>query len=515
VAAGHEETARAGAIILEAGGNAFDAALGAMLTACIAEPVLASLGGGGFLLADAAGSAVEPVVYDFFAETPIRRRAAEEVSFFPIQADFGETVQEFHIGLGAAAAPGLIPGLFEIWQDLGSLPLSVIAEPAIMLARDGVTITDYQSYLFDVVSPIYVQQPESLACFGGSAASGLTVAGDILRNPDLATVLETLVREGEALGRHGDLATAMASFAADNGGHLTIDDFKNYQVHRRRPIEFDFGDVRVATNPPPSTGGILIAFALRLIEDAWRRDPDPVARSTAVVRAMKATNDARRDSGLIALDDEAFRRLLDPGMVEAYRHEVAGRPAAHRGTTHISVIDGEGNAASLTLSNGEGCGYMVPGCGFMLNNMLGEEDINPRGFHAWPENTRMSSMMAPSLIRSTDGALTVLGSGGSNRIRSALFQVILELADGRLPLSGAIDAPRCHVEGDVLFAENPDDAPLLEESLAMFEEEAARVQLFTDRSMFFGGVHAVRRRGGDHVLEAHGDKRRAGAVRVI
>ncbi len=508
VAAGHAETVAAAAAVLETGGNAFDATLAGMLAACVAEPVLASLGGGGFLLADPAGSPGETCIYDFFAQTPRHRRDGDSLSFFPIDADFGTTTQEFHIGLGAAAVPGFVPGFFEVWRRHGSLPLDVIAEPAIGLARDGVRISRYQAYLFGVVGAIYTHDPASLACYGGSAPNGLTVEGDVVRNPDLADVIEAMAREGEDWARIGELAQRMSRVAAENGGHLSPDDFSAYEVHRRTPLVFDFANARVATNPPPSTGGVLIAFAMRLLQ-ATGRD------AISAARVMAATNRARGDSGLAALDDRAFKRLLDPDLIASYQEDVADRPQAYRGTTHISVIDMHGNAAAVTLSNGEGCGLVVPGCGFMLNNMLGEEDINPNGFHAWPEDTRMSSMMAPSLIAGPGGARTVLGSGGSNRIRTALMQVMVALAAGVSDLEQVIDAPRFHVEGDTLFIENPADRPFEASAIDALAAEFGSIKVFDERNMFFGGVHAVRDDPASDGIDACGDARRAGTSRIL
>ena len=133
IAAGHPETARAAAAILAEGGNAFDAVLAGLCAACVAEPVLISLGGGGFLLARRAGG--EAVLYDFFAQTPKVRRAEAEVDFFPIVADFGTAQQEFHIGMGSIAVPGTVKGLFRVHRDLGSMPMARIVEPAAALAR--------------------------------------------------------------------------------------------------------------------------------------------------------------------------------------------------------------------------------------------------------------------------------------------------------------------------------------------------------------------------------------------
>jgi gamma-glutamyltranspeptidase len=178
VAAGHPATAAAAAAVLEAGGNAFDAALGALCAACVAEPVLASLGGGGFLLAWPAHG--EAQVYDFFAQTPGRRRDSAEVDFRPVMVNFGVAQQEFHIGLGAAAVPGVVKGLFAIHRDLCRLPLQVVIAPAVELARagPGVSLTlvpTITNELFDLKSYVEeIKQERNLSTFEGVELESVT-----------------------------------------------------------------------------------------------------------------------------------------------------------------------------------------------------------------------------------------------------------------------------------------------------------------------------------------------------
>ena len=163
IAAGHELTAQSGAEILRAGGNAFDAALAALATACVVEPVLASLGGGGFLLAQPSREAVR--LYDFFVQTPRRRRAASELDFRPIIADFGTAEQEFHIGQGAVATPGLVRGLFAAHRDLGTLPMRDILHQAVRHANEGIRVNALQAYIFGVIAAIYRESPAAMAIY--------------------------------------------------------------------------------------------------------------------------------------------------------------------------------------------------------------------------------------------------------------------------------------------------------------------------------------------------------------
>ncbi len=512
IAAGHEETARAAQIILEEGGNAFDAALGALCAACMAEPVLASLGGGGFLLARPAGSGGKPVLYDFFTQTPRHRRVLEEVDFFPIIADFGEAQQEFHIGLGSMATPGAVKGLFGVHGDLGSMPMANIVEPARKLARDGVIINRLQDYIFTIVEKIYISNEISLKAYGNPERPGKLVSeGDRLAFPAFADVLDVLAREGEDLFYRGEIAATIAAECAQGGGYLSREDFESYQLERRDPLDISYGDAKILTNPPPSTGGILIAFAMALLNDCGLRGEKfgSSRHLQLLANSMMLTNEARVESNLHQESEiEVGNTMLDPEFLEIYRSRILGHPKARRGTTHISVIDAEGNAAAMTLSNGEGAAYIVPGTGIMVNNMLGEEDINPHGFNLWPEDIRMSSMMAPSLIQRRDGGITVLGSGGSNRIRTAILQVMLNLVDFDMPLMDAVQSSRMHFEKGLLSIENGFN----EAELNSLRAQVGEMKVWSGQNLFFGGVHAVQFDSANAHLNGFGDPRRGGVT---
>jgi len=512
VAAGHAETAAAAQVILEEGGNAFDAVLAAMIAACLAEPVLASMGGGGFMVARPATG--KTGVYDFFAHTPKAHPAPDMRDFYPVTCDFGAARQQFHVGMASIAVPGAVKGLFEISRDLGRMPIKRIVEPALVLARDGIPVTPVQASIFKIAEKIYLSSAESRAIFASATdASRIIGAGEIMTNVAFADVLEAIAIEGDDLFYRGEIAERIAGDCYRGGGTVTRRDLESYEVCRRHPLNCTYKGTRIVTNPPPSSGGVLVAFALAMLEemDMQRLVPGHSGYISLLAKVMDLTNRARIEQGIHELEEhQTEQTLLDPQLLESYRQEVMGQPAFHRGTTHISVIDRFGNAAALTLSNGEGAGYVVPGTGIMLNNMLGEEDINPHGFHQWPTDTRLSSMMAPAIVQDADGGTMVLGSGGSNRIRTAILQVLLNVLEFGMPLAAAIASPRIHFEGGLLNVEGGFDPDARQEFAGGF----ADVRSWDDKNMFFGGVHGVRvDRSGTYW--AAGDERRGGAAVVL
>ncbi|NEQ52538.1 MAG: gamma-glutamyltransferase [Leptolyngbya sp. SIO3F4] len=510
VAAGHEKTAAAAVEILNQGGNAFDASVAGVLASCVAESVLTSLAGGGFLLAHTGVG--ESVLFDFFSQTPAGKTLKQPLDFYPIHADFGDTVQEFHIGLGAMAVPGVLKGLVHVHQKLGRLPLDVVVEPAISLARQGVIVNDFFAYVYGLLKPILLATEGSRAIY--APAGRLLQTGDRLSMPEFADALKRLVDQGIDVFWQ-EIA---AQITQTQGGYLTDKDFDQYQVIERQPLCLDYHGTQLLTNPPPSAGGGLIACSLELLADCDLAVHGSSEHLLALSQVMRFTNMARRDGYDSRLQEpDVAKEFLSTDHLGQYRQELRDEIALLNSTkianklgstTHLSVIDDDGNAASVTTSNGEGSSYVIPGTGIMVNNMLGEEDLNPHGFHQWEPNQRMSSMMAPTMVLRDGHPYLVLGSGGSNRIRTAIFQVISNLVDFDMCLEAAVAAPRIHWENNVFHLEPGFDQAALGHIIG-----SAKPVWWQAQSMFFGGVHAV---GVDQngVLHGAGDSRRRGAVAV-
>ena len=493
VAAGHPKTAEAAIRLYELGGNAFDAVLAALAAACVVEPVLTSLGGGGFLLARREGQ--QALLYDFFVQTPQRRRAEPDCDFYPVIADFGTAQQEFHIGAAAIATPGTVRGLVGSHRLLGTLPLREILAPAIEYARDGVEVNALQASIFRIVAPIYRATPAAAALYNSEALRG---EGAIFHQPELADTLAWIAVEGDTPMYQGELAQRLARLCTEQGGHLGAGDLRRYRLIQRPALQHLYRGHRVATNPAPSSGGTLINFSLAALDghDLATAGFGSARHLKTLAHVMAHTNIARED-GLLTCSEQ-HRRLM-----ESYRASVAGHPVNNRGTTHISTIDSQGNSASLTLSNGEGSGQLLPGTGIMLNNMLGEEDLNPAGFNRWPCDVRVSSMMAPTLAEDAR-RLIAIGSGGSNRLRTAILQTLSNLIDFGMRPDQAVNAPRLHFERGQLDIEPGFGEPALRSLLAEYPEH----RIWESHNLFFGGTHTVCWDG--KTFSGAGDPRRGG-----
>ncbi|MFN8105106.1 MAG: gamma-glutamyltransferase [Acidimicrobiia bacterium] len=473
VAAGHPGTAAAADAVLRSGGNAYDAIVAAGFAAAVCEPGFTSLGGGGFLLAHTAAG--EEVVFDFFCDTPGRGlHHAPEPHFHSVDVDFGAAVQAFHIGRGSVAVPGVLPGYLHVHGRLGRLPLTEVVAPAVTLARTGVAVTPLQAWVMELLWPIFTSTDAMRALF--APAGRRLVEGDTFANAELAAFLEDL-GAGRVAGLHaGTPARTIATDMADGDGLVTFEDLGAYEVVEREPLECEFRGLRILANPPPSFGGTLVGESLRLLEG--RGAPLALGSGAELVRRCEI-------------------------LVEVDRRRTAG---VSRGTTHVSVADAEGNVAAMTTSNGEGSGYVVPGTGVILNNMLGEDDLHPDGFHSAAPGERIGSMMSPTLVMDGGRPRLVLGSGGSKRIRTAIFQVIAAIVDGGVDVAAAVAGPRLHWDGAVCQIE-----PGCRDDAITTLAARYRVNVWPAANLYFGGVHTVDLASGTGA----GDSRRGGVVRVV
>ena len=516
IAAGHPLTAEAGADVLRAGGNAVDACIAAAFVSWVTESPLTGPGGGGFMLVYRARDHAANL-FDFFVSLPGSGLGlAERARMEDIDVDFdGSTHQIFHVGAASAAVPGNPLGLESVYRRYGSLPWAALLEPAIELARSGVELTRQQAYLHAILDLILRHTDEGREIYGRDGER--LVAGDRLVISDLATTLETLRDKGAKELYTGEIGRLIAADQAQRHGAITLEDLADYRVIRRRPIGADFRGHRFLSNPPPSSGGLLIAYGLRLLDrlalggGAGTTDAisalAEVMREQALARGGSFTTDLFR-GGLPArlLSDSAVDGAVR--RIAAARKAVAEAPVAH-GTTHISVVDARGNAASLTASTGAGSGVIVPGTGIHLNNMLGEYDLNPPGREGKP-GARMTSMMAPSLVLHGKRPRLVVGSAGSLRLRGAIMQIVVNAVGHRQGVEDAIRAPRIHLDEGHLHCEGGTDPAAVDE----LERLGYDVVRWRRPNLYFGGAAAVEFLD-DGTLAAAGDPRRGGHGVVV
>jgi gamma-glutamyltranspeptidase / glutathione hydrolase len=519
VAAGHPITAEVGARILQEGGNAFDACVAAAFASWITESPLTGPGAGGFLLAHRPGGDSEPPdrVLDFFVAAPGRGLAPDEgEAMEDVEVPFDqEATQVFRIGAAACAVPGAVAGLAEAHRLYGTLPWADLVKPAADLARDGVELTRAQAYLHTVLDAVLRRTPDIRRVYG---ANGRLAAGDRLVMPELAATLEALGRDGADAFYRGELARRISEHVRREGGRLTEDDLAEYRVVRRRPLRAGYLGHVFVSNPPPSSGGLLIAFALRVLDELGRDDRFGTANAiSSLSDVMREATQARAGTFATELHRGGLpQRLLAESRVRetaervaSRRRERAAEPIGLPSTTHVSVVDAEGNAASLSASLGCGSAVVVPETGVHLNNMLGETDLNPSGRTA-PPGRRLSSMMAPSLVLRGDRPRLVVGSAGSVRLRGAILQIVVNVVAHGMTAEEAVEAPRVHMDGENLHLEGGAD-PAAAEALERWGYEVIR---WRRRNLYFGGVSAVAV-GERGELQAAGDPRRGGAGVVV
>jgi len=514
IAAGHPLTAEAGARLLSEGGNAVDACVGAALASWVTESPLTGPGSGGFMLVHRARDRTDRLL-DFFVAAPglgrERRRRGEMEA---IEVDFdSESSQLFRIGAASCAVPGAAAGLEAAHRAYGTLPWPRLFEPALALARDGVPLTNAQAYLHRILDLILRHTEEGRRVYG---PGGPLTAGEPLVLGDLGTTLEVLARRGAAALYGGPLGRELVRYQRSTGGSITAADLAAYRVVRRRPVRAAFRDNEFVSNPPPSSGGVLIGYGLRLLEALGSSDrPGSAEAMSRLVEVMREQGRARSGSFVRDLHRGGLARRLYAeehlrAAVARVRAGLAGAAeAGARGTTHISVVDAAGNAASMTASTGSGSGMIVPGTGIHLNNMLGESDLNPSDTEA-PPGSRLTSMMAPSLVVHRGRPRLVVGSAGSVRLRGAILQTVVNAIDHGLELEEAITAPRVHLEEPHVHCEGGADPAELDR----LEQQGYDIVRWSRRNLYFGGVSAVAV-GADGSLAAAGDPRRGGHGIVV
>lgn len=471
VAGGHALSVAAAKDLIAAGGNAVDGAIGSFFVACMAEPMLTSVAGGGFIMVH------DPVTGDriCFDGVPHQPHVKSSEPPTKIEVDFGTVVQPFLIGAGTVASPGALGACLTVHEKYGKLPLSAVLAPAIAAARDGVVITPFTEKTFNFLRGIISHTESSRELFHRPPAPGATEvdlenylkAGDVYKNPAYADFLTKL-----AANPNKDALKDSFLAAGLNYETVAVDELKPLET------KFDNG-YSLVTVPPPYPGGLLISYAVKKVLET-----KPTSGSERLVAISTALRDAA---------------TIRKAKVDGHLHEIDIVENLMGSTTQLSVIDPEGMAVSMTTSNGEGAGIVLPDTGIMVSNFLGEEDLNPGGSEH-PPGAPLPSMMSPSFVMKDGVVVAAIGSGGSERIRSVVTKATVDVMAG-LPLA-ELQGPRVHWDGKAVQVEPVDET--VKEAIRSAHEDV-EVVFWEEPSMYFGGLHAATVNG------STADQRRDGA----
>jgi len=484
--------------MVEAGGNAVDAAIAAVLVAMVTEPGVCALGGGGFITV--WGPDTEAVTIDGYMEMPGRGLAKDRFGGGgrTVTMQYGGDLTTI-VGHGSVATPGGLEALSVASRRFGTAPWNALFEPVIEQVVRGFPLSAACSLYLDVsFEPVFGWHDtnRSILSHDGKVLN----EGDAVHIPDLADSLRHLASEGAADFYRGDLAAAIVADMADNGGLITAADLAEYQAVERRPLLATLDGWTIATNPGPAIGGAALCAMLRLVAgrtgDAWTEEV-----IGAVVNAQRSVLGYRRDYLDTAIDrNPGIRRLLELSAEGDWRR-VLRSPS----TVHVSAVDDEGHGCAITMSAGYGSGVISEGTGIWMNNSLGEIELNRQGYHALAPGARLVSNMAPTVGRSREGSVIAIGSPGADRITTAILSTLINFVTHDEDLSHSIEEPRIHVE----FA---DDVPVV--AYEPGREPAGidfRTRAFDAKHMYFGGVSAAVWHP-ETGFQAAADSRRAGGI---
>ncbi len=499
VAAASRVATAAGTHVADAGGNAVDTAMAAVIASMSTELGIVSPGAGGFLTIWPPTG--EPVVIDAYVEMPGRGiDEGRKVDARTVAMEYGGGMETI-VGWGSVAVPSALKGFEAASQRYGRIPWAELFCPTVTLLRDGFPLSAasgyYLTYAHDV---IYGWDAETSPAYHRTDGSPIE-AGDTLTNPILADCFEALAGEGADLLYKGELGAALVAACEERGGLVTARDLEEYSAVLRPPARVDVHGWDIATNAPPAVGGITVSALLMLLErlhiDGW---------SAEGVARYAAAQDAVFSFRSLALDGDQDRFAgADAIMNMANRGDLV---AMHQSpsTVHASAVDATGMACAVTVSAGYGSGTVIPGTGFGLNNCLGEIELISEGLHILPAGQRLLSNMAPTIGRSPDGGVLAIGSPGASRITSAIASVLLNYVVCGMDLESAVAHPRIHAE---VF----DGVPTLaiEPGIDASQVEGLVIRELPELSMYFGGVQAALL---DHegAFSGASDPRRTGAV---
>lgn len=540
IASAHALATEAGFETLEAGGNAFDAAVTVSAVLSVVEPISSGLGGGGFFLLHDARSG-----RDVFVDARETAPAAATSERY-LAADGSFDRDRAINGPWSAGIPGLPAGLVHVAQTYGRLPLSVSLAPAIRIAREGFPVYERMARGYEMRREVMERYPGTREVFLAGGAPPRV--GDLFRQPDLARTLELLAQHGHDGFYRGEVARKLVEGVNAEGGQWTLEELASYTVKEREPVRFRYRGWEIVTAPPPSSGGIALAQMLQILQ-GWELDRlDEVQRTHLVVESMRR---AYRDR-TFHLGDPDFvkvpqRLLTSPDYAAGLRATIhparatpsellsgEATPLEDEDTTHFSIIDAQGNRAAVTQTVNllYGSGLVAPGTGVLLNNEMDDFALRPGipnafGVMGYDANApapgkRMLSSMTPTFMVSPE-RVAVLGTPGGSRIITMVLLGILGY-DAGLDAQAVAALPRYHHQWmpDRIQAEagafDPDVAQGLRDLGHTLQLPGDEAEGGRGSSHVWGNLQTVEWRLSDNSLGAGSDPRNpvgSGATRPV
>ena len=462
VAAQSEIASRIGADAIKDGGTAVDAVVATAFALAVVHPTAGNIGGGGFIVYRPAKG--DAVAYDF------REVAPAKASPTMFMKDGQYSSELHHNSYLAVGVPGTIAGLHMAWKDQGKLAWRRLVDPAIALARDGFVVSEGLSRSLKSAQREMQKYPASVAQF--TKAGVPYESGETLKQPDLARTLERIAAQGPAGFYQGETALALEKEMLAHGGLITREDLKNYAAKKRTPVKGSYRGYDVISMPPISSGGVAVIEILNILEgyDLAAMGPGSADAVHVMAEAMKRAYADRahylgdpefnRDMPLTRLTSKEYaadlRKTINRDRASKSSPTSFEWPPESDETTHISVVDGERNAVSMTytLEQGYGVKIVVPGAGFLLNNEMGDFNAGPEltnadGLVGTKPNLaepgkRMLSSMTPTILAKDGQLFMVTGSPGGRTIINTALETILNVVDFGMNAQEAIDAPRFH-----------------------------------------------------------------------
>ena len=528
VASAHPLATEAGIEILGKGGNAFDAAVAVSAALAVVDPSGSGLGGGGFWLLHRESDGKQVMIDG--------REKAPEFAHARMYLDENDAVKPRASldGPLAGGIPGIPAGLVYIALNYGRLPLAETLAPAIRFAEHGFPVTRGLKRSIEGRSEVMLRYPSTVAVF--LPEGKVPEQGQLIVQKDLGATLRSIVEHGHAGFYAGEVATRLVQGMNQNGGIWTQKDLEQYRVLERAPLKFTYHDVTVVSASPPSSGGIVLAEALKILEHF---DMQYMNRATRAHHVIEALRRAYRDRSVFLGDPDFVKipldRLLNQDYLDALAltvdpdratpsdelGDVPGSVKTGESTTHFSIIDTEGNRIGGTLSINLtfGSGFIIPETGVLVNNEMDDFAIKPNtpnsyGLVGYDANAiapgkRPLSSMSPTFVETQD-RIGIMGTPGGSRIISMVMLGILDFAEGELPESW-VDVPRFHHQF------RPDQVQHEPSAFTAGEKQSLiqRGHKLSETRREYGDMHAIMWDKVSNTVYAASDKRGEGAARLL